>query len=103
MPATHHRPWDAIKVLGMALHKGYSLRSSLTLEALEAGRKGPRAAQGSLDAQDSMLGHHIRELIQRLQSAQDVDDTERLAALEWAYLRGALTADAMCCHRRYMH
>jgi hypothetical protein len=80
----HHRPWDAIKVLGMALHKGYPLRSLLLVEALEAGLQG-QATQGSSDAHDSMLGRHIRALIQCLQSAQDVD-IQRLAALEWGYL-----------------
>ena len=80
----HHRPWDAIKVLGMALHKRYSLCSSLLVGALEAGLQN-QSAQGLSDIHDYMLGYHIQELIQCLQSAQDVD-IQRLAALEWGYL-----------------
>jgi hypothetical protein len=80
----HHRPWDAIKVLGMALHKKYSLRSSLFVEALEAGLKD-QPEKASSEAHDDMLGYEIQELIRCLQSAQDVD-MQQLAALEWGYL-----------------
>lgn len=63
----------------MALYKRYSLRSSLLVDALEAGSKYQLK-------RDDMLGYDIQKLIQYLQSAQDVD-IQRLAALEWRYLR----------------
>jgi hypothetical protein len=78
----HHRPFQAIKVLGMALHQKCEIDTSLLMETLEAGLKReeqPEVAPSEYD------GYEIQELFERLQSDPKVD-MKRLALLEGRYL-----------------
>ena len=72
-------------MLGMALHKRYSLRSSLLVEALEAGLQN-QPAQGLSDVHDYMLGYHIQELLSSVYNLLKMWTYNDWAALEWGYV-----------------
>jgi hypothetical protein len=80
----HHRPFQAINVLEMALQQKYEIAPSLLMETLEAGLKTGKEEQRPEDISD-LAGYEIQEFFKRLQSDPRVD-IQRLASLEWGYL-----------------
>jgi hypothetical protein len=80
----HHRPFQAVRILQMALRQHCEVEPSLIIETLDTGLK-PRE-EGELEATVSNhISYSIQYLFEWLQSDRNVD-TQRLAALEWGYL-----------------
>lgn len=82
MLLAHHRPFQAVEVLGMALHNQCEVEASLLMTTLEAGLTSGSVMQLE---EGVSLGYRIQQLFEQLQSDPRVD-TRRLAALEWGYL-----------------
>jgi transcriptional regulator with XRE-family HTH domain len=80
----HHRPFQAINVLEMALQQKCEIEPSLLMETLDAGLKTGKEEQRPEDISD-LAGYEIQEFFERLQSDPRVD-IQRLASLEWGYL-----------------
>jgi len=81
----HDRPLQAVNVLSMALHQKCEVDSSALMETLEAGLK-PDNENATPEPVPDPVGYEIQKLFETLQSDSDVD-VERLASLEWGYLR----------------
>lgn len=77
------RPFQAMHSISVGIHTNYELDPAVLIETLEEGLKVLVAVTGQ-----SLLNHDgsIRRLIEKLQSTPEVD-RQRLARLEWNYLR----------------
>lgn len=78
------RPFTAIDLLAMALHRKLPVEAELIMETLKQAKE--ITEEDLKEKPHNNLSYEIQELFRALQSQSDQCDLEELAKLEWAYL-----------------